>query len=525
MHLLRQKLLQDYCCKLRDTRYVLNNKYSSQSTSLELLTRTLVTRNPKHVAMSEITTENYLSEAKRAIKNQVLQNALADLQHRFGTETALAYQNLPEGPELRFKAHDIRMHTITNLDIILDKLAENVRKNGGHVFFANNGKDAIEYSLRIARKHNVKRVVKGKSMVTEEIGLNSAFIESGLDVSETDLGEYIIQLAGEHPSHIIAPAIHKTRNDVGKLFSEKMGIPYITDPPKLTQAARKALRKKFLAADMGISGCNLACAETGHITTVSNEGNIRMATTMPKVYIAFMGMERVAARLEDHDVLIRLLCRGASAQNMATYVSYIGGPRYPDQADGPEEFHLVILDNGRSRILADEDFREMLCCIRCAACLNVCPVYGKIGGHSYGFTYSGPVGAVVTPLLVGINKAKHLCLGETLCGACKDQCPVDIDIPRMLLALRSKLAEGDSVWGVTPTDRKEKSMYRAWSWMISHRGAYDLFLRMAAFGQKFLPQKEGMIRWLPPPMNGWTQSRDMKPIASESFLQRWRKGF
>ena len=419
--------------------------------------------------MNELKTENYVSEAKRAIKNQVLQKALEDLQQRFGPATALAYQKLPEGPELRFKGHDIRMQTIENLDIILEKLAENIRKNGGHVFFAKDGQEAVEYALQIARKHNVKRIVKGKSMVTEEIGLNTALIDAGIDVAETDLGEYIIQLAGEHPSHIIAPAIHKTRNDVGKLFSEKLHIPFITDPPKLTQEARKALRKKFLAADMGTSGCNLACAETGHIAVVSNEGNIRMSSTLPRVHLVFMGMERVVARLQDHDTLVRLLCRGASAQKMSTYVSYIGGPRHAGQADGPQEFHLIILDNGRSRILADEEFREMLCCIRCAACLNVCPVYRKIGGHAYGSTYSGPVGAVVTPLLVGINQAKDLCLGETLCGACQDACPVNIDIPRMLLALRFKLAEGDSVWNVTPADRKEKAIYSAWSWMIRRR--------------------------------------------------------
>ena len=263
--------------------------------------------------MTEITTENYVSVARRAIKNQVLQSALADLQDRFGTGTALAYQRLPEGPGLRLKAHDIRMNTIENLDILLERLAENVRKNGGHVFFAEDGRAAVGYCLEIAAKHGVRRVVKGKSMVTEEIGLNEKLIAAGIDVAETDLGEFIIQLAGEHPSHIIAPAIHKTRNEIGKLFSEKLDIPFTTDPPKLTHQARKALRKKFLAADMGTSGCNLACAETGHIATVSNEGNIRMSSTMPKVHMAFMGMERVAARLQDHDMLIRLLCRGPSA--------------------------------------------------------------------------------------------------------------------------------------------------------------------------------------------------------------------
>ena len=237
-----------------------------------------------------------------------------------------------------------------------------------------------------------------------------------------------------------------------------------------------------------------------------------------------MGMERVAARLEDHDILLRLLCRGAAAQNMATYVSYIGGPRAADQADGPQEFHLVVLDNGRSRILADEEFREMLCCIRCAACLNVCPVYAKIGGHSYGYAYSGPVGAVVTPLLVGINRAKDLCLGETLCGACQDICPVNINLPRMLLALRAKLAQGDTAWGVIPEDRKEKFLFQAWSWMIRHRGRYDLAVKLAATGQKLLTQKDAMIHRLPPPIHGWTKGRNIKPLAAESFISRWKKG-
>ena len=474
--------------------------------------------------MTEITTENYVSEAKRAVKDQVLQSALADLQQRFGTGTALAYQQLPEGPELRFKAHDIRMQAVENLDVILETFADKVRKNGGHVFFATDGQQAVDYCLEVAAQHRVQRVVKGKSMVTEEIGLNNKLMAAGIDVAETDLGEYIIQLAGEHPSPIIAPAIHKTRNEIGALFAEKLDIPFITDPPELTQAARKALREKFLAADMGTSGCNLACAETGHIAVLSNEGNIRMSTTLPKVHLAFMGIERIAARLEDHDMLIRLLCRGAAAQNMSTYVSYIGGPRNPGQADGPEEFHVVVLDNGRSRMLADEDFREMLCCIRCAACLNVCPVYGKIGGHSYGFAYSGPVGAVVTPLLVGINRAKDLCLGETLCGACQDACPVNIDIPRMLLALRAKLADGDPAWDVTPADKREKAVYKTWSWIVQNRKWYDFFLKLAVIGQKILPQKDGMLRRLPPPMSGWTRSRDIRPIATESFIQRWRKG-
>ncbi len=471
--------------------------------------------------MAEIRTEHYRREAADAIKDKILQNALADVQGRLGKGTAAAYRNLPEGPELRFKAHDIRMRAVGNLDILLETLADNVRRNGGKVYFAKDGADAVRYCLDVATEHDVRRVVKGKSMVTEEVGLNPALEAAGIEVAETDLGEYIIQLAGEGPSHIIAPAIHKTRQQVGRLFADKLGIPYTEDPPTLTQAARKALREKFLSADMGISGCNLACAETGHITTVSNEGNIRMSTTLPRVHVAFMGMERVVARLEDHEVLFRLLARGAAAQNMAGYVSYIGGPRQPGQADGPEAFHLIIIDNGRSRILADEEFREILCCIRCAACLNVCPVYGKIGGHAYGYPYSGPIGAVITPLMVGINRAKDLCQGETLCGACQNACPVNINIPRMLLALRAKLADGDPVWEVSRADPVEKHLVRLWSWLIRHRWAYDLLLRAGGLGQKLLPRTRGQIEKLPGRLGGWTAGRDMSPLASNSFVRTW----
>jgi L-lactate dehydrogenase complex protein LldF len=471
--------------------------------------------------MSDITTGKYVEEARKGINNPVLQKALAGLQDRFGRGTAEAYRKLPEGPDLRIRAHEIREKAIANLDILLETLALKVRQNGGHVFFAATAHDAVNYCISVARRNRVSLVVKGKSMVTEEIGLNPALEAAGIEVVETDLGEYIIQLAGEKPSHIIAPAIHKTRHDIAKLFVEKLGIRHTTRPPELTQAARKALREKFLAADMGTSGVNMACAETGHITTVSNEGNIRMATTLPRVHVAFMGMERIVAQLDEYEIILRLLCRGAAAQTMGTYASFIGGPRRAGEADGPNEFHLVIIDNGRSRILADPQFREMLCCIRCAACLNVCPVYGKIGGHSYGFAYSGPVGAVVTPLLTGITQAKDLIQGETLCGACKDACSVNIDLPRMLLALREKLAYGAADWQVKPAARAEGLAFRVWSWIIRSRRYYELCLKLAAIFQRALPS--GVIRRLPPPVKGWSMSRDLPLIAGESFMERWRR--
>jgi L-lactate dehydrogenase complex protein LldF len=359
-------------------------------------------------------------------------------------------------------------------------------------------------------------------MLTEEIGLNPALEAAGIESVETDLGEYIVQLAGETPSHIIAPAIHKSRQAVGRLFADKLGIPYTDDPPALTLAARQALRKKFLKADMGISGCNLACAETGHITTVSNEGNIRMATTLPRVHVAFMGMERIVAGLEDHEILLRLLSIGAAAQNLAGYVSYIGGPAEKGRTDGPEAFHLIIVDNGRSRILADPDFREILCCIRCGACLNMCPVYGKIGGHAYASAYSGPVGAVVTPLLTGVNRAGDLCLGESLCGACMPACPVNINIPRMLLLLRAKLAEGDPSWNVKIKSRGEQAAFALWSCLIRNRNFYEMFLKGAAIGQKMLPGRRNMISRLPFAGKGWTGARDLRRVAARSFIQRYR---
>ena len=471
--------------------------------------------------MATITTEKYRSAATEGIGNPVLQDALANLQERLGKGAADAYRRLPEGPDLRLKAHDIRMESIEHLDILLDRLTQKITENGGHVFFAPNADSAISYLRNVARQNNVRRVVKGKSMVSEEIGLNDALSADGIEVVETDLGEYIVQLAGEHPSHIIAPAIHKSRADIGRLFADTIGTPYTDDPPTLTRAARKALREKFLTADMGISGCNLACAETGHITTVSNEGNIRMSSTLPRVHVALMGMERVIARLEDHDVLFRLLTRGAAAQNMATYVSYVGGPRRPEQPDGPDAFHLIILDNGRSKILADPEYREMLCCIRCAACLNVCPVYRKIGGHAYGSPYCGPVGAVVTPLLVGINRARHLCQGETLCGACRQACPINIDLPRMLLRLRAQLAEGDPQWSVSPANPIEKLGYGIWSTIVGHRRLYDLVLRAGRFFQKYMPRMDEMLRRLPPPVHGWTANRNLRPLARQSFHERW----
>ncbi len=466
--------------------------------------------------------DNFHNRTRSALKNSVLQEALQNVQYRLGNGAKSKYSKLPETESLRQSAHHIRKRAIARLDRLLETLAENVRANGGVVHFAENAESAVEYILRLAKTRGVKRVVKGKSMVTEEIGLNRALVSRGIEVVETDLGEYILQLDDDHPSHIIAPAIHKTRFEVGRLFEKKLNIPYTDDPPSLTKAARKALRQKFLAADMGITGCNIACAETGHITVLSNEGNIRMSSTIPPLHVAVMGMERVIESLEDHAVLFRLLPTSAAAQNMPAYLSYIGGPRNDEEFDGPDAFHLVILDNGRSRILADEDFREILYCIRCAGCLNVCPVYRKIGGHAYGIPYSGPIGAVIMPLLFGIDAYSDLCEGETLCGACKKACPVDINIPRMLLELRHRLAAGDKRYNLAPKKNMEPLAFALWSLLMKNHHLYGAGLTFASRIQKLLPRKGESIRRLPHPFSGWTHSRNLQPVSQKPFRKRWQ---
>ena len=340
---------------------------------------------------------DYSEAAAKGLASPRLQASLHTLQNRFG-KGAMALWAEMEDKDMRKRVKKSRLKNLEHLDILLAELAGNVRARGGRVYFAETAQDAIDYTLEVARNNKVQRVVKGKSMISVEIGIDPALEEEGIEVVETDLGEYIIQLAGDKPSHIIAPCIHLDRNQIGELFAEKLGMEYTNDPPALTLAARKALREKLLSADMGLTGCNLAIAETGQISLVSNEGNIRMATTMPPVHVALMGMERIVATLDEHRETLQLLTRAAALQKLSTYVSFTGGPGSADDPDGPKEFHLVIIDNGRSKILADPEFREVLACIRCGACLNICPVYGRIGGHAYNSPYCGPIGAVVTPL-------------------------------------------------------------------------------------------------------------------------------
>lgn len=474
--------------------------------------------------MSSKKVSAYTEGAKKAIASPTLQKSLTNLQDRFGKGAMKLWEEM-DGSGIRERVKESRMRNLAHLDIVLAELSENIRKRGGKIYFANNAQDAIDYTLKVARENDVKKVVKGKSMTSMEIDIDPALEADGVEVIETDLGEYIIQLAEDTPSHIIAPCIHMDRNDIGELFTEKLGIEPTTDPPELTMAARKALREELLSADMGITGCNLACAETGLISLVSNEGNIRMATTMPKIHVALMGMERVTATMDEHRETLQLLTRGAALQKLSTYVSFTGGPRSEGDPDGAEEFHLVVIDNGRSKILGDDEFRESLACIRCGACLNICPVYGKIGGHAYNSTYPGPIGAVITPLLDGVNKHADLCKGETLCGACLDVCPVKNDIPRMLSELRYKLAYGDNHWNVRQHNVAESYVYAAWQKAISHSSAYKRMIKAVRLFQKPFIGKNNMIQRMTGLAAGWTDDRDLPPIAKKTFSEIWNEKY
>lgn len=427
---------------------------------------------------------------------------------------------MPNWEELRQTASDIRLHTLTHLDFYLEQLEERVTAAGGKVHWARDAAEAREIVLQIARQHQVKTVVKVKSMATEEIGLNHALEEAGIKPYETDLGEFIIQLAGTGPSHIIVPAVHLKKEEIAALFSEKLNVDAPPDPQKLTAIARKALREKFLDAEMGISGANFLVAETGTLVIVTNEGNGRMCTTMPDLHVAVVGIDKVLPDWDSLTVMLKLLARNATGQKLSTYTSFITGPRRHDDEFGPKEFHLVLLDNGRSKILQDPVAREVLKCIRCGCCLNVCPVYKNVGGFAYGWFISGPIGAILSPQLLGVEAARQLPFASTLCGACQDVCPVKIPIPKILLHLRHRVVEGDEFGGPSapPLIRASAKMG------IMALGTPWLY----RFGSRFLSlamkpmKRDGWVEKLPPPVNRWTKVRPF-PAFNAEFRQKWAR--
>ncbi len=457
--------------------------------------------------------------AQEAVLDEQLQRNLQRIGVRFKVGRDMAFAALEDPEALRNLGRAIKERSLANLPHLLETLEAKVKEAGGTVHWACNGKEACRIVCDLAKQRAVRTVVKGKSMVTEEIGLNHALEAEGIEVWETDLGEFIIQLAGEPPSHIIGPAVHKSKEQIAELFAEKLGSPKAEAPEELTKIAREKLREKFVKADMGITGANAAVAETGSIVLLENEGNIRLSVTAPRIHVALVGIEKVIPTLEDLAVILALLPRSATGQKLSSYTSIITGPRREAELDGPEEFHLILLDNGRSRILADPDRRQSLYCLRCGSCLNVCPVYRKVGGHSYGWVYSGPIGAVLTPQLVPARLARQLPFASTLCGACAEVCPVKIELPKLLLTMRQRLTEDPNFDGGIPLLVRLAARFHGW--LLTHPRLYRLAMDGARAASRVLV-RDGRWLWLPPPLSRWARNRRI-PTPARPFSSTWPK--
>ncbi|ARJ38539.1 iron-sulfur cluster-binding protein [Sporosarcina sp. P21c] len=455
--------------------------------------------------------KNFTDRTKDNISDDFMRQAVASAQERLHGRRLDAAEELGSWEEWRSHGEEIRQHVLENLDYYLHQLSENVAKRGGHVFFAKTAEEASDYVREVIKKKDGKKVVKSKSMVTEEINLNSVLEEAGCEVIETDLGEYILQVDDhEPPSHIIAPALHKNREQIREVFAEKLDYHKTSKPEELALHAREKLRQEFLDADIGITGCNFAIAETGSISLVTNEGNARLVTALPKTQITVMGMERVVPSFEEFEVLVSLLTRSAVGQKLTSYVTALTGPREERDVDGPEEFHLVIVDNGRSKILGTE-FQSVLQCIRCAACVNVCPVYRHIGGHSYGSIYSGPIGAVLSPLLGGYDDFKELPFASTLCGACTDACPVKIPLHELLHTHRRIIVEEE---GRSPIS--EKLAMKAFGIGASSNPLYSMGSKVASTAMKPLTKNDRISKG-PGPLKDWTDLREFPAVGNTRF--------
>ncbi|KXI33510.1 MULTISPECIES: LutB/LldF family L-lactate oxidation iron-sulfur protein [Bacillus] len=449
------------------------------------------------------------------LEDAVMRGAVSSAQERLYKRRLTASEELGNWEKWRELGEEIRQHTLTHLDDYLYQLSESVSARGGHVFFAKTKEEASAYIQNVAQKKAGKKVVKSKSMVTEEIEMNQALEEIGCEVVESDLGEYILQVDDhEPPSHIVAPALHMTKEQIREVFHERLGYEMSDTPEEMTSFVRALLREKFLEADIGVTGCNFAVANTGSICLVTNEGNADLVTAIPKTHIAVMGMERLVPTMEELDVLVGLLCRSAVGQKLTSYISVVG-PKGEGELDGPEEFHLVIVDNGRSNILGTA-FQPVLQCIRCAACINVCPVYRHVGGHSYGSIYPGPIGAVLSPLLGGYDDYKELPFASSLCAACTDACPVKIPLHELLIKHRQVIVEKE---GRAP--KAEMMAMKMFGMGASSPGMYQ-------FGTKAAPAllnrmaSNGQISKGIGPLKNWTDIRDL-PVPSKERFRDWFK--
>lgn len=458
----------------------------------------------------KISNNQFNERVSEGIGNTTMRGAVSNAQERLYTRRLTASEELGNWEEWRELGEQIRQHTLENLDYYLMQLSESVTNRGGHVFFAKTKEEAASYIKEIAEKKKAKKIVKSKSMVTEEIELNKTLEGIGCEVVESDLGEYILHINDyEPPSHIVAPALHMTKEQIRDIFQEKLGYELSEDPYEMTKFVRKILRQNFMEAEIGITGCNFAVANTGSICLVTNEGNADLVTSIPKTHIAVMGMERLVPTMEELDVLVGLLTRSAVGQKLTSYITTVG-PKYDEEADGPEEFHLVIVDNGRSNILGTE-FQSVLQCIRCAACINVCPVYRHIGGHAYGSIYPGPIGAVLSPLLGGYDDYKELPYASSLCAACTDACPVKIPLHELLLRHRQVIVEKE---GRAPFT--EKLAMKMFGMGTSSTSLYNLGTKVAPVIMKPIVSGERISKGIGP-LKNWTAIREFPAPSKERF--------
>ncbi|MCC6680396.1 MAG: iron-sulfur cluster-binding protein [Phycisphaeraceae bacterium] len=412
----------------------------------------------------------------------------------------------------RALAGQIKQHTLDHLDFYVQQFVESATATGVQVHFAADAAQANAIAIDIAQKRGCKLCVKSKSMATEEIALLPALEAAGIETIETDLAEFILQIDHDAPSHIVTAMIHKDRTAVGRAFQRVLGVDYCEDPTELTMIARKHLREKFRQADLGISGGNFLVADTGSLVLCTNEGNGRMCTSMPRTHIAFVGIEKLVPNMKHLAVMLKLLARSSTGQHMTCYTHIITGPRKENECDGPEQLHIVLLDNGRTRVLEAET-REMLRCIRCGACLNACPVYRKAGGHAYGSVYCGPIGAILTPVMKLAENYPDLAHASSLCGACYEVCPVKINIPEQLIRQRRVMVQ------TKITGWRERFLMRAWAWSLKHSWTYRLGMAMQKL---LLRSRDGYLRQGMGPLKNWTDVRDMPSPAKRNFRQWWR---
>ncbi len=468
---------------------------------------------------TQSTSAQFRQNAHHALQDTQLQKALGNVRQNFIELRAMAAANLPEFDALRDQARDLRDHVLTHLDLYVEAYEKKVIASGGHVHFARNADEGCQIITALAQERDAKTVTKGKSMVSEEIGLNAALERNGMNVVETDLGEYIIQLRGETPSHIIAPAVHLNQEDVEAEFRRAhthLDINRDLDEPEsLLAEARAILREKFLASDIGITGANFLVAETGTSIIVTNEGNGDLTQLLPKVHVVIATIEKIIPTLEDAAAMLRVLARSATGQDMSVYTTFSTGPRRPEDLDGPLEYHVVLVDNGRSNMLGTQ-FQDMLRCIRCGACMNHCPVYHAVGGHAYGWVYPGPMGAVLTPSLIGVEKAGHLPNASTFCGRCESVCPVHIPLPKLMRHWREREFERH----LAPATLRYGLGF--WAYFVKRPKLYgyvtSIGMRLLALAGK----SRGRFSWLPFAA-GWTVFRDMPAPQGRTFQAQWKR--